>query len=505
MPIMLKPELPRDDFPIARAITNEIWAAMGGDEAAPQRVTFAGEGDLRSPFPVVDFAAATFAVAGLGVTNLLEKAGISSRPIKVDRRHATTWFDVPFAPTRFTDTPERHGVHAKWMVEFQTADDRWIRVQASYPTLRRRLLAALGVSEGLEGIAAALRAMSAEDAERRLVEAGAAVAIARSLSEWRAHPQGVAVAQEPIAAVTETLTAKDQWKPVAERPLLGVRVLDMSRVISAPTATRFLAALGAEVLRIDPPGADEVALGGATDVMLGKRWALLDARTEEGRARYKELLSTADIFVHSYRAGAIDSLGFDEDERAAIRPGLVEVMLNAYGWTGPWRGRRGFDTLVQYASGIADEVSRWANEAPERRLPLNALGSLVDASRPRHLSVEALDFGTGYLLAAAALRGLARRLETGRGSITKMSLARTAALLTSAVRPAGGVEFTLPHEMPFADDRVWNLGGRPSRRLAFPLHIDGVPLFWDRPAELPGSSSPSWSTTPPRWAAYEAG
>jgi crotonobetainyl-CoA:carnitine CoA-transferase CaiB-like acyl-CoA transferase len=299
--------------------------------------------------------------------------------------------------------------------------------------------------------------------------------------------------------------AKDQWKPVAERPLLGVRVLDMSRVISAPTATRFLAALGAEVLRIDPPGADEVALSGANDVMLGKRWALLDARTEEGRARYKELLSTADIFVHSYRAGAIDSLGFDEGERAAIRPGLVEVVLNAYGWTGPWRGRRGFDTLVQFASGIADEVSRWANEAPERRLPLNALGNLVDASRPRHLPVEALDFGTGYLLAAAALRGLARRLETGRGSITKMSLARTAALLTSAVRPAGGVEFTLPHDMPFADERVWNLGGRPSRRLAFPLHIDGVPLFWDRPAELPGSSSPSWSTTPPRWAAYEAG
>ncbi|WP_051397059.1 CoA transferase [Bradyrhizobium elkanii] len=505
MPTMLKPEVRRDEFPIARAITSEIWAAMGGDEAAPQRVTFAGEGDLRSPFPVVDFAAATFAVAGLGVTNLLEKAGVSPGPINVDRRHATIWFDVPLAPTRFIDTPERHGVHAKWMVEFQTADDRWMRVQASYPTLRRRLLAALGVSEGLDSIAAALRVLPAEEAERRLIEAGAAVAIARSLAEWEAHPQGAAVAQEPIAAVRETLVAKDQWKPVAERPLHGVRVLDMTRVVAAPMATRLLAALGAEVLRIDPPGADEVALGGANDIMLGKRWALLDARTEEGRARYKELLSTADIFIHSYRAGAIDSLGFDENERAAIRPGLVEVVLNAYGWTGPWRGRRGFDTLVQYASGIADEVSRWANEAPERRLPLNALGHLVDASRPRHLPVEALDFGTGYLLAAAALRGLARRLETGRGSITKMSLARTAALLTSAVRPAGGVEFTLPHDMPFADERVWDLGGRPSRRLAFPLQVDGVPLFWDRPAELPGSSSPSWSTRPPRWAAFEAG
>lgn len=494
------------EFPVARDLTASIWDGLDGDLSELDALRFTGVGDVRSPFAVADFAAATFAAAGLAVNRLLRAGGHGGRPISVDRLRSAVWFDIPFAPSRYLDAAEPHGIHAPWMTEFQTSDDRWIRVQATYPTLRARMLSALGVTTPDPGaVATAVQNLTADEAEQILVDAGAAVAQARSLEEWRAHPQGLAVAEEPIGSTTVTTTAPQDWAPLAQRPLHGVRVLDLSRVVAAPMATRFLASLGAEVLRIDAPDSDEANFGQSpNDVMLGKRWALLDIRTPEGRARYEELIATCDIMVHSYRPGAIDALGPDEFARAELRPGLVEVALDAYGWTGPWRARRGFDTLVQYATGIAHEVSRWANEDPERRLPLNALGNSVDASRPRHLPVEALDFGTGYQVAAAAIRGLARRLETGAGSITRLSLARSSHLLTTAPPPERHAEFTFPIDTELESDRIWSSGGRPSQRIVQPLAIDEVPLFWERPAEPAGASNPVWASTPARWSARPA-
>lgn len=477
-------------------LTRQLWQGLHGDASALTHLRFDGSGSISCPFPVMDLAAASFAVAGLAVSELLRTAGIAHPAVSVDRRLATTWFDVPFAPSRFLDVADPHGIHQRWMAEFQTADDRWIRVQAMYPSLRARMLRALGLPPDAapDDVAPAVRALTADEAESRLVQAGAAAAVARTMSEWNSHPQGRAVAQEPIAAITRTLEGDLGWTPTAGRPLLGLRVLDMTRVVAAPMATRFLASLGAEVLRIDSPESDEIRLLGVSDVTLGKRWALLDARTGPGLAQLRRLIAGADVMLHGYRPGALDSLGLDHQTRAALRPGLVDVTLNAYGWTGPWSDRRGFDTLVQYSSGIAHEISRWALEQPESRLPLNALGHRVDASRPRHMPVEALDFSAGYQLAAAALMGLVRRAETGAGSLTKMSLARTARLLVDEAVDPGGPLFDLPYEGEQRGNRIHALGNRPTQRIAMPLRIEGTPLFWDRPAELAGSSSPVWST-----------
>lgn len=327
-----------------------------------------------------------------------------------------------------------------------------------------------------------------------MVRAGAAAAVARSLAAWDGHAQGRAVAAEPLADVATTLVGRTSWTPTVGRPLLGLRVLDMTRVLAAPMATRFLASLGAEVLRIDSPDSDEIALLGVSDVTLGKRWALLDARTPGGRSQLRRLISGADVMLHGYRPGALDSLGLDPQARAELCPGLVDVTLNAYGWTGPWRARRGFDTLVQFSSGIAHEVSRWATEDPGSRVPINALGRQVDASRPRHLPVEVLDFGTGYQLAAAAIMGLVRRLETGFGSLTRMSLARTARLLVDHAAEPREPCFRLPYDEAPREERIYMMGSRPTHRLLPPVSIHGTPLHWDRPAELAGSSAPSWST-----------
>jgi crotonobetainyl-CoA:carnitine CoA-transferase CaiB-like acyl-CoA transferase len=186
-----------------------------------------------------------------------------------------------------------------------------------------------------------------------------------------------------------------------------------------------LAALGADVLRLDPPWLPELPLS-VLDGGPGKRSALLDARTADGRAVLERLLAEADVVVQGYRPGALAAVGLDPARLRDDHPHLVTVTLSAWGHAGPWSGRRGFDSLVQAATGIAVVEG--------------------DGATPGALPAQALDHGTGYLIAAAALRGLAERARTGRAVHARVALARTAALL-------------LDHEHPPEDD-----AGRSTRR-----------------------------------------
>ncbi|MGE4427631.1 MAG: CoA transferase [Solirubrobacteraceae bacterium] len=482
-----------DELTSTRALADEMLTGLGGASDTLADTTFVGNGVLASPFPVVDLAAASFAACGAAVTELLAQDHQPAPPVVVVRRQAAIWFDFPIAPSRPFGAPGKHGVHSKWMAEFQTSDRRWLRVQATFPSLRKRLLTALDCDDDFEGIARAVAALPGEEAEERLAAAGAAGSIARSLSEWLEHPVGRAVRNEPLASVVPTSEGNDTWRPPAGRPLLGVRVLDMTRIVAGPVATRFLASLGAEVLRIDHPDGDEFKVWGINDLAIGKRWATLDYKTDDGLQVLRQLIASADVLITSHRADVLERVGLGAEERAALRPGLVDVAMNAYGWTGSWRNRRGFDTMVQYSTGIAHRVSEWALEDPDARLPLNALGHVVDASRPRHLPVEALDFSTAYQVAAAAILGLGRRVRDGRGSVTRLSLARTSFLLSDATLSTGP-DFTLPWAEEEFEPGTFDMGGKATRRLAHPIRIEGIPLRWDRPAEKPGSSVPRWST-----------
>jgi crotonobetainyl-CoA:carnitine CoA-transferase CaiB-like acyl-CoA transferase len=257
-----------------------------------------------------------------------------------------------------------------------------------------------------------------------------------------------------------------------DRPLQGIRVLDLTRVLAGPIATRFLAGFGADVLRIDPPTWDEP--GVIPDVTPGKRCARLDLRGSSDRAVFLDLLRGADVLVHGYRSDALDHLGLDTRTRREIRPGLVDVSLNAYGWSGPWQNRRGFDSLVQMSAGIADAGMR-------------TLGK----DRPTPLPVQALDHATGYLMAALVVRGLTQRIATGQGFEGRTSLARTAQLLVSG--PAGRVTGDLGR----AEEKDWSepieaTEFGPARRLRSPLTIGDASMRWDRPAAKLGSSAPTW-------------
>lgn len=476
-------------------LLHTMWEALGGAAANLPDTTFNGEGALRSKFALTDLAVAGYAAVGSALSELVGEVTGDRAAVRIDRRVASASFELPprtFLPLSGPSAP--HG-SSPWFRHYRSADDRWLWVQAGFPTPRARLLHALGVPEDPEALAAAMLKLPAEELEQRVTDGGGVVAIGRTAEEWLHHPQGVAVGAEPL--VHRDFTSDDSrpgWKPTPGRPLAGLRVLDLTRVVAGPTGTRLLAAAGAEVLRIDAPNSDEsqTMLGPSADNSTGKRWAFLDLKSASGRERFLELLATADVLTHSYRPGALDAL-VGPELRAQVRPGLIEVTLDAYGWTGPWRHRRGFDTIVQFSTGLADETTAWALEDPERRVPLDSMGEKVPADRPRHLPVEAIDLLTGYLFAASTIRAITHRLREGQGSVSKLSLARTAALIRSTRPDPSEPPLTVPVDVEYGD-QIFVSNRGPSYRMPFPVDIAGNPLYWERPTELAGSSSPVWST-----------
>jgi crotonobetainyl-CoA:carnitine CoA-transferase CaiB-like acyl-CoA transferase len=451
-----------------RNFLTTMTESLGSDQTTANTVVFSNPVSLPSVFPLSQFAAAAVASAGVAVADFVRTAfGLPAR-VAVDRRLASLWFGFSIRPIDWA-------LPAPWdpIAGDYTTADGWIRLHTNAPHHRAAALSVLGLPADKQAVAAAVARWKAEDLETAIVGNNGCAAAMRTLSEWKAHPQGVAVTQERLIDVRATADFADPLNlSTPNRPLGGIRVLDLTRVLAGPVATRFLAGLGADVLRIDPPTWDEP--GVVPDVTLGKRCARLDLSAADGRATFLQLLQRADVLVHGYRANALDNLGLDARLRRETRPGLVDISLDAYGWTGPWRHRRGFDSLVQMSVGIADAGMR-----------------TLGRDRPTPLPVQALDHATGYLLAAAAVRGLMERLNTGRGFEARTSLARVAELLASApvaeiVGNIGGAE-----EADWCDGTEATDFGM-ARRLRSPIVIGSTPLQWDRPASRLGSAAPTW-------------
>jgi crotonobetainyl-CoA:carnitine CoA-transferase CaiB-like acyl-CoA transferase len=442
-----------------------LAAALGLDASQPVRLT--GAATLDSAYPVSDLAAASIASAGLAVADLCAAAGLARPDVAVDRGLADAWFG-------FALTPVGWSIPSPWdpiAGDYAALGGGWIRLHTNAPRHRAAALRVLGVEAEREHVAAAVARWSADELEEAVVAEGGCAATLRTPDEWSVHPQGSAVAREPLVAIDDTDpdAAGSGWDPSPERPLAGLRVLDLTRVLAGPVATRLLAGLGADVLRIDPPDWDEP--GVVPDMMIGKRAARLDARDPADRERLLALLAGADVLVHGYRSDALDRLGLGDAIRRTVRPGLVDVSLDAYGHTGPWVARRGFDSLVQMSTGIAGSGLRQGT-----------------AAKPTPLPVQALDHATGYLMAAAALAGLARRVRHARGSRARLSLARTALELENARSlPSRPVATGSAHPgIPI--DTAWGSATLPPP----PLTLTGVRIGWDRGPRPLGSDAPIW-------------
>ncbi len=451
-----------------RTALAEIWHALGGGPEWPGQLTVKDEGGLPSAFAASDLAAASVGAACLAVAELVHARRGALPRAAVDRRLASFWFGSSIRPQGWALPPAWDAVAGDYR-----AADGWIKLHTNAPHHRAAALGVLGVPAERERVGQAVAAWTADALEAAIVGRGGCAAAMRGMAAWAAHPQGQAAAADPLLLIEPGEPGPAPgWTVPAGAPLGGVRVLDMTRVLAGPVATRFLAGFGADVLRIDPPGWDEPGL--VPDVTLGKRCARLDLRQSEDRATWEGLLARADVLVHGYRPGALAGLGLDAARRRGLCPGLVDVSLDAYGWSGPWQGRRGFDSLVQMSCGIAEAGMGRAGR-----------------DRPTPLPVQALDHATGYMMAAAAVRGLTGRLSTGAGCAVRASLAGTAALLTSLPPgDAGPLAPETPGDLAkAAEDTAWG----PALRVRPPGEVEGAPMRWRRAAKPLGSAAASWT------------
>ena len=382
------------------------------------------------------------------------------------------------------------------------AADGWVRLHTNYPHHRAAALRALDLPADADR-AAVSRVVAARTrfaVEEAVQAAGGAAGALRSPAKWQAHPQAAAVAArpligiellgpdgaatpEPVPAGTSGAAATTGTQPATNSgPLGGLRVLDLTRVIAAPTATKVLAALGADVLRLDAPRFAEVAAL-VPDTTAGKRCARLDLRTAAGLAAFDELVATADVLVCGLRPGALQRLGRPPAQLLRRNPGLVLAELSAYGDTGPWAGRRGFDSLVQLVTGIAaPDADAVASADPD------------PAAAPVPLPVQALDHASGWLLVAGVLEALHRRRDDGRARRVGVVLARTAAWL-QALGPADpgssdGTEHDPARAAAWLEEVDSPLGR--VRRVRFPGIINGRTTRWGGPPSPLGSHEPSW-------------
>ncbi len=475
---------------IVQRAAAEAWGAMGGEPEWLSRLFVqSAVRTLPSAYEVSAFAAACVGVATLAVA---ERLGSPRLQAIVDARHASLAFVCERALT-----PVGWSLPEPWdpiAGDYATADG-FIRLHTNYAHHRDAVLRVLNVPNVRDEVARSVARWSASALEAAIVAAGGCAAALRSEVEWRAHAAGRAVADEPLVAFelqsegsasgrhqrqTENVFRRKGGSGGGEaqsrQPLAGLRVLDLTRVIAGPVATRFLAAYGAEVLRIDPPGFQEVgALLPETTV--GKRCAALDLRVPEGRAHFESLVAEADVLVCGLRSDALAGLGLTRESLSACNPQLIFARLDAYGFSadGPWRARRGFDSLVQMSTGIAERGMRAAG-----------------ADRPRPLPAQALDHGTGYLLAAAIVRASTQRDRTGRACELRLSLARTAALLASLGEAdlREGLPLTAAEREPFLEDASTAWG--PIRRVRCPGNIDEQRPRWSRTAGPLGTSSAQW-------------
>jgi len=459
----------------AYRILGEIVAALeaGGVSRFDAVVDLRAGGSLRSVFAVSDLAQASVAAAGVALARFMAVCGgREERAVVVDRDLASAWFQLSIRPVGWELPPPWDPIAGDYR-----GVDGWVRLHTNAAHHRRAALAVLGAPVDRSAVASAVSGWTVDALEDAVVHTGGAAAAMRSLVGWGEHPQGRAVAAEPLLAVkrgSPAASASRAWPVGSDAgPLSGIRVLDLTRVLAGPAATRTLAGWGADVLRIDPPGWDEAAV--VPEMTLGKRCARLDLRTDHGMERFLELLAGADVLVHGYRSDALERLGLGWEARDQFRRGLIDVSLDAYGWSGPWAARRGFDSLVQMSCGIADAGRRAAG-----------------VEKPTPLPVQALDYATGWILAAAVITGLTLRTTHGVGSRWRGSLARTARLLIEAdpdrvdATSARGIE--VPEPLPELEHTGWG----PARRLAPPVEVAGAPLRWTRPAGALGSDPPAW-------------
>ncbi len=453
---------------------SSLWQAAGGDPAALDHIRLEGEGPvLPSSFRVAEMAQAAIAAVGLAAAQAWFARSGQWQTVGVDRRHAAAEFR-----SEQLLTIDGRGPGSLWdpiAGLYATAGGGHIRLHTNFEHHRDAVCDLLGCFAERDAVARELACRDAVAFEDTLHANGGVGAALRCQADWDAHPQGQAVAALPLIAPERIGDAPPRALREGPRPLSGLKVLDLTRIIAGPVGGRALAAHGATVMRIASPALPFIDWA-VKDTGQGKYSAYCDLTTEEGRQTLARLVADADIVLDAYRPCALERLGFGPADLARLRPGIVHVSLNAWGQQGPWAGRRGFDSLVQTAAGFNDEEGRAAGDGAPRALPC-----------------QALDHGTGYVVALAAILMRLRQAGEGGSWSVRLSLARTALWLRSLGRVEGAFGLVSPSagDMPdLMEDAASSFGTM--RRVRHAARLSATPAFWERASVALGSDPPVW-------------
>jgi len=455
----------------ARETLTELWDLGGLDSNVVDDIELLGtEEVLPSVFRVGAAAVASTAAATLATREILRLRGADGE-VAVDGRHAS----LAFRSERYL-TIDGQSPPSPWSPisgYYRTADGGWIQLHCNFGHHEAGVLDELSCTAERSMVEAAILERDRFQLEDALAARGMCATAFRTPTEWAEHRQSAAVKALPVLEVLQIGDAEPQpLPPGKDRALRSVRVLDQTRVIAGPVCGRFLASHGATVMRV---GAEHLPVIESiiADTGMGKLALDLDLRITDNKRRFLDLVTEADVVVQGYRPGGLKSLGLGPDQLAERRPGIVYASLSAYGHVGPWRDRRGFDSLVQTASGIC-----WVG--------MEAAG--VDAPRP--LPAQALDHASGYLLAYGTLVALHRRATVGGSWLVRTSLAQVATWLVSL-----GLHGGLAIEEPDTPDdlKVFCDGDLGDIGVIGPVgSLEGAEPRWERCAPVLGSSQPQW-------------
>jgi len=461
----------------------ELWRDAELPEAALARIELRGSAPgIASSFAVGDAAQASLGAAALAAAETRHLRGHGRQGVRVDRAHVLAecagWFSIDGVTP-----PTWDKISGLYPCGDAVGAPGWVRIHANFAHHRdgalRLLGCAPGPDTGRDAVRAALRHWHAEAFETAAAEAGLVVAALRSFAEWDRHPQSAAVAERPVAITR--LDASADVRPIAwpalaatGAPLAGLRVLDLTRILAGPVGCRTLAAHGADVLMVNSPNLPNI--DAIAELSRGKRSAHLDLRSEADRATLRQLAGTAHVFVQGYRPGGLAALGFDPQTLARLRPGIVVASLSAYGPSGPWAGRRGFDSLVQTATGFN-----------------HAEAVAAGSPTPQAMPFQILDFASGFLLAFGVQAALMRQQRDGGSWHVQVSLAGTARWLRGLGRVPDGLAAPRPDGVPaqFLVSEPSGYGRLVGVRHA--AELAETPTTWRLPSMPPGSHPPVWA------------
>ena len=459
-----------------------ILPIAGWPEERAREVEITGGTDpiLPTPFRITETSTATLAAVGLAVSDLWELRTGRRQGIAIDARRATASLRsgryLKLDGVTISDAPN------KVMGSYPAKHGRWSYLHCNFPNHRAVALTVLGVPEDREAVRKAVAQWDALELEEAIIAAKGAGGMVRTIEEWKQHPQGMAVATLPLMEIVKIGDSPPEALPKGERPLSGIRVLDLTRVIAGPTCARTLAEHGAEVLKIT--GAHLPSLGRQEyDTGHGKLSAHLDLREAKDTEILRGLVRGADVFSQGYRPGTLAGRGFSPEALAKIRPGIVAVSLCAFSHVGPWASRRGFDTVIQTVSGIT-----------------NRQGELFPGAEPgpQFYPVSAIDFLTGYLMAFGAMVALGRRAREGGSWLVRISLAQVGRWLVQRGQVPEAELKGVPQDFTPAELERWSMtSNTPDGRLQHlgpVLRLSETPPRWARPTVPLGYHQPVWPT-----------